>query len=101
MLLKGCLWYVEEIECNVQGSHKGVHNLIEIGKVEQWEHFQHKHKICGGFVAPLNYVDYCIIIIDNIFYVMFTTNHIVASVRKKNSYTSTLINRLGGELHIQ
>lgn len=45
MLLKGCFGYVEEIECNVQGSHKGVHNLIEIGKGEQWKHFQHKPKI--------------------------------------------------------
>jgi hypothetical protein len=35
MLLKGCFGYVEKIECNVQGSHKGVHNLIEIGKGEQ------------------------------------------------------------------
>jgi light-independent protochlorophyllide reductase subunit L len=39
--------------------------------------------VCGGFAAPLNYSDYCIIITDNGFDALFAANRIVASVREK------------------
>lgn len=39
--------------------------------------------VCGGFAAPLNYADYCIIITDNGFDALFAANRIVASVREK------------------
>nr|ANB40175.1 ATP-binding subunit of protochlorophyllide reductase [Koshicola spirodelophila] len=38
---------------------------------------------CGGFAAPLNYSDYCIIITDNGFDALFAANRIAASVREK------------------
>nr|YP_009193455.1 protochlorophyllide reductase Fe protein [Takakia lepidozioides]UPM51692.1 protochlorophyllide reductase Fe protein [Takakia lepidozioides] len=37
----------------------------------------------GGFAAPLNYADYCIIITDNGFDASFAANRIAASVREK------------------
>ena len=37
----------------------------------------------GGFAAPLNYADYCIIITDNGFDALFAANRIAASVREK------------------
>ena len=39
--------------------------------------------VCGGFAAPLNYADYCLIITDNGFESLFAANRIVASVREK------------------
>lgn len=39
--------------------------------------------VCGGFAAPLNYSDYCLIIVDNGFDALFAANRIVASVREK------------------
>lgn len=39
--------------------------------------------VCGGFAAPLNYADYCIIITDNGFDALFAANRISASVREK------------------
>nr|UTS56958.1 protochlorophyllide reductase iron protein subunit [Schizaea tenella]UTS56994.1 protochlorophyllide reductase iron protein subunit [Schizaea tenella] len=39
---------------------------------------------CGGFAAPLNYADYCIIITDNGFDALFAANRIAASVREKS-----------------
>lgn len=40
--------------------------------------------VCGGFAAPLNYADYCLIITDNGFDALFAANRIVASVREKS-----------------
>ena len=40
--------------------------------------------VCGGFAAPLNYADYCIIITDNGFDALFAANRISASVREKS-----------------
>jgi light-independent protochlorophyllide reductase subunit L len=40
--------------------------------------------VCGGFAAPLNYADYCVIITDNGFDALFAANRIVASVREKS-----------------
>lgn len=40
--------------------------------------------VCGGFAAPLNYADYCIIVTDNGFDALFAANRIVASVREKS-----------------
>jgi len=39
--------------------------------------------ICGGFAAPSNYADYCIIITDNEIDALFVANRIVTSVREK------------------
>nr|AXC47282.1 ATP-binding subunit of protochlorophyllide reductase [Pediastrum duplex]QFS20076.1 ATP-binding subunit of protochlorophyllide [Pediastrum duplex] len=39
--------------------------------------------VCGGFAAPLNYSDYCIIVTDNGFDALFAANRICASVREK------------------
>jgi light-independent protochlorophyllide reductase subunit L len=39
--------------------------------------------VCGGFAAPLNYSDYCIIVTDNGFDSIFAANRIAASVREK------------------
>nr|YP_010335902.1 protochlorophyllide reductase iron-sulfur ATP-binding protein [Tsunamia transpacifica]QUE27793.1 ChlL [Tsunamia transpacifica]UNJ14308.1 protochlorophyllide reductase iron-sulfur ATP-binding protein [Tsunamia transpacifica] len=39
--------------------------------------------VCGGFAAPLNYADYCIIVTDNGFDALFAANRISASVREK------------------
>ena len=39
--------------------------------------------VCGGFAAPLNYSDYCIIITDNGFDALFAANRIAASVFEK------------------
>lgn len=39
--------------------------------------------VCGGFAAPLNYSDYCLIITDNGFDALFAANRITASVREK------------------
>jgi len=41
--------------------------------------------VCGGFAAPLNYADYCLIVSDNGFDALFAANRIAASVRKKSS----------------
>ena len=40
--------------------------------------------VCGGFAAPLNYSDYCIIVTDNGFDALFAANRIAASVREKS-----------------
>lgn len=40
--------------------------------------------VCGGFAAPLNYADYCIIVTDNGFDSLFAANRIAASVREKS-----------------
>jgi light-independent protochlorophyllide reductase subunit L len=40
--------------------------------------------VCGGFAAPLNYADYCIIITDNGFDALFAANRIAASVVEKS-----------------
>lgn len=40
--------------------------------------------VCGGFAAPLNYSDYCLIITDNGFDALFAANRIAASVREKS-----------------
>lgn len=40
--------------------------------------------VCGGFAAPLNYADYCLIITDNGFDALFAANRIVASVLEKS-----------------
>ncbi|MFN9173208.1 MAG: AAA family ATPase, partial [Synechocystis sp.] len=37
--------------------------------------------VCGGFAAPLNYADYCLIVTDNGFDALFAANRIAASVR--------------------
>ena len=39
--------------------------------------------ISGGFAAPLNYADYCLIVTDNGFDALFAANRIAASVREK------------------
>ncbi|NER21454.1 MAG: ferredoxin:protochlorophyllide reductase (ATP-dependent) iron-sulfur ATP-binding protein [Symploca sp. SIO1B1] len=39
--------------------------------------------VCGGFAAPLNYSDYCMIVTDNGFDALFAANRIAASVREK------------------
>lgn len=39
--------------------------------------------VCGGFSAPLNYADYCLIVTDNGFDALFAANRIAASVREK------------------
>lgn len=39
--------------------------------------------VCGGFAAPLNYSDYCLIVTDNGFDALFAANRITASVREK------------------
>lgn len=39
--------------------------------------------VCGGFAAPLNYSDYCIIVTDNGFDALFACNRIATSVREK------------------
>lgn len=39
--------------------------------------------VCGGFAAPLNYADYCLIVTDNGFDALFAANRISASVREK------------------
>nr|WDA99329.1 protochlorophyllide reductase ATP-binding subunit [Galdieria yellowstonensis]WDA99519.1 protochlorophyllide reductase ATP-binding subunit [Galdieria yellowstonensis] len=39
--------------------------------------------VCGGFAAPLNYADYCIIVTDNGFDSLFAANRIAASIREK------------------
>ena len=49
--------------------------------------------VCGGFAAPLNYADYCLIVTDNGFDALFAANRIAASVREK-ARTHTL--RLAG-----
>nr|YP_009646461.1 ATP-binding subunit of protochlorophyllide reductase [Chloropicon maureeniae]QBX98172.1 ATP-binding subunit of protochlorophyllide reductase [Chloropicon maureeniae] len=49
--------------------------------------------VCGGFAAPLNYADYCLIGTDNGFDALFAANRIIASVREK-ARTHPL--RLGG-----
>nr|YP_010336492.1 protochlorophyllide reductase iron-sulfur ATP-binding protein [Rhodospora sordida]UNJ14898.1 protochlorophyllide reductase iron-sulfur ATP-binding protein [Rhodospora sordida] len=49
--------------------------------------------VCGGFAAPLNYADYCVIVTDNGFDALFAANRISASVREK-ARTHTL--RLAG-----
>lgn len=40
--------------------------------------------VCGGFAAPLNYADYCIIVTDNGFDALFAANRIAASIREKS-----------------
>jgi light-independent protochlorophyllide reductase subunit L len=39
--------------------------------------------VCGGFAAPLNYADYCLIVTDNGLDALFAANRIAASVREK------------------
>ena len=39
--------------------------------------------VCGGFAAPLNYSDYCMIVTDNGFDALFAANRIAASVAGK------------------
>jgi len=39
--------------------------------------------VCGGFAAPLNYSDYCIIVTDNGFDSLFACNRIASSVKEK------------------
>lgn len=39
--------------------------------------------VCGGFAAPLNYADYCLIVTDNGFDGLFAANRIVSSVLEK------------------
>nr|YP_009692061.1 protochlorophyllide reductase iron protein subunit [Microrhizoidea pickettheapsiorum]QEG77690.1 protochlorophyllide reductase iron protein subunit [Microrhizoidea pickettheapsiorum] len=39
--------------------------------------------VCGGFSAPLNYADYCLIVTDNGFDALFAANRIAASVKEK------------------
>ncbi len=39
--------------------------------------------VCGGFAAPLNYADYCVIVTDNGFDALFAANRIATSVREK------------------
>lgn len=39
--------------------------------------------VCGGFAAPLNYADYCMIVTDNGFDALFAANRIGSSVREK------------------
>ena len=39
--------------------------------------------VCGGFAAPLNYADYCLIVTDNGLDAIFAANRIAASVREK------------------
>ena len=39
--------------------------------------------VCGGFAAPLNYADYCLIVTDNGFDALFAANRIVTSIREK------------------
>ena len=39
--------------------------------------------VCGGFAAPLNYSDYCLITADESFDSLFAANRIFASVREK------------------
>nr|YP_010502255.1 protochlorophyllide reductase iron-sulfur ATP-binding protein [Caulerpa taxifolia]UXC96668.1 protochlorophyllide reductase iron-sulfur ATP-binding protein [Caulerpa taxifolia] len=40
--------------------------------------------VCGGFAAPLNYADYCLIVTDNGFDALFAANRIGASIREKS-----------------
>jgi light-independent protochlorophyllide reductase subunit L len=49
--------------------------------------------VCGGFAAPLNYADYCLIVTDNGFDALFAAIRFAASVREK-ARTHTL--RLAG-----
>src|SRR5215212_361691 len=49
--------------------------------------------VCGGFAAPLNYADYCIIITDNGFDSIFAMNRIVAAILAKSRNYNV---RLGG-----
>ncbi len=39
--------------------------------------------VCGGFAAPLNYSDYCLITTDDSFDSLFAANRIFASIREK------------------
>nr|URM83723.1 protochlorophyllide reductase ATP-binding subunit [Cycas micronesica] len=49
--------------------------------------------VCGGFAAPLNYADYCVIITDNGFDALFAANRIAVSIGEK---TRTHLLRLAG-----
>ncbi|MGP0129156.1 MAG: ferredoxin:protochlorophyllide reductase (ATP-dependent) iron-sulfur ATP-binding protein [cyanobacterium endosymbiont of Rhopalodia musculus] len=52
--------------------------------------------VCGGFAAPLNYADYCLIVTDNSFDALFAANRIGASVREKaKTYTLRLAGLIG------
>lgn len=52
--------------------------------------------VCGGFAAPLNYANYCLIITDNGFDALFAANRIVASVREKsNTHSLRLAGLIG------
>nr|AYC64206.1 Protochlorophyllide reductase iron protein subunit [Pseudobryopsis hainanensis] len=56
--------------------------------------------VCGGFAAPLNYSDYCLIITDNGFDALFAANRIVASVREKSrSHPLRLAGLVGNRAH--
>lgn len=48
--------------------------------------------VCGGFAAPLNYSDYCLITADNSFESLFAANRIFASIIEKGcTHTLRLI----------
>jgi len=52
--------------------------------------------VCGGFAAPLNYADYCLIVTDNGFDALFAANRIAASVREKaRTHTLKLAGLIG------
>ena len=57
--------------------------------------------VCGGFAAPLNYADYCIIVTDNGFDALFAANRIVASVREKARTNSLRLAGLIGNRTVQ
>nr|YP_010338639.1 protochlorophyllide reductase iron-sulfur ATP-binding protein [Glaucosphaera vacuolata]UNJ18589.1 protochlorophyllide reductase iron-sulfur ATP-binding protein [Glaucosphaera vacuolata] len=52
--------------------------------------------VCGGFAAPLNYADYCLIVTDNGFDALFAANRIAASIREKaKTHTLKLAGLIG------
>ena len=54
------------------------HHLLQTSSIAP-----HGDVVCGGFAAPLNYADYCMIVTDNGFDALFAANRIAASVREK------------------
>nr|YP_009472689.1 protochlorophyllide reductase iron protein subunit [Codium arenicola]ARO74357.1 protochlorophyllide reductase iron protein subunit [Codium arenicola] len=56
--------------------------------------------VCGGFAAPLNYSDFCLIITDNGFDALFAANRITASVREKSkTHPLRLAGLVGNRTH--
>lgn len=52
--------------------------------------------VCGGFAAPLNFCQYCLIVTDNGFDALFAANRIAASVREKaKSHPLRLVGLIG------